>query len=70
MDKYIYLALKKHSTHIYTVISDNVANMIKMGKLTLTKNWHLTCNSHTSDLVANNLISKLLIKRKIKLGIS
>jgi hypothetical protein len=61
VDKCISLALEKHSTHIYAVISDNAANMIKMGEL--TKIRHLTCNSHTANLLAKGLVSKTLVEK-------
>lgn len=61
VDKCISLALEKHNTHIYAVISDNAANMIKMGKLTTI--WHLTCNSHTANLLAKDLVLKPLIEK-------
>lgn len=47
------LALEKYDTKIYAVISDNAANMMKMG--TLTNIWHLTCNSHTAQLLAEDV---------------
>lgn len=61
VDKCISLALEKHNTNIYAVISDNVANMIKMGKLTTI--WHLICNSHTTNLLAKDLVSKPLVEK-------
>ncbi|KAL4154108.1 hypothetical protein QTP88_001941 [Uroleucon formosanum] len=61
VDKCISLALEKHNTNIYAVISDNAANMIKMGKLTTI--WRLTCNNHTANLLAKDLVSKPLIEK-------
>jgi len=61
VDRCISLALDKHNTNIYAVISDNAANMIKMRKLTTI--WHLTCNSHTANLFAKDLVSKPLIDK-------
>jgi len=61
VEKCISLALEKHNTNIYAVISDNAANMIKMGKLTTI--WHLTCNSHTANLLAKDLVSKPLVDK-------
>ncbi|KAL4153714.1 hypothetical protein QTP88_001547 [Uroleucon formosanum] len=61
VDKCISLALEKHNTNIYAVISDNAANMIKMDKLTAI--WHLTCNSHTANLLAKDLVLKPLIEK-------
>lgn len=61
MHKCVSSALEKHNTNIYAVISDNAANMIKMGKLTTI--WHLTCNSHSANLLAKDLVSKPLIEK-------
>lgn len=54
----IDLALNRHNTHIYAVITDNAANMVRVGKL--TEIWHLTCNSHTGSLLAKDLVSAKL----------
>lgn len=58
VEKRTFLVLEKHSTHICAVTSDNVANIIKTDKLVSI--WHLTCNSHTANLFAKDLVSKQL----------
>lgn len=50
----IDLAKEKHNTDIYAVITDNAANMVKMGRLSTL--WHLTCNAHTANLLAKDLV--------------
>lgn len=54
-------SFKRTQHHIYAVISDNAANMIKMGKLTTI--CHLTCNSHTTNLLTKDLVSKPLTEK-------
>lgn len=56
IEKCLILALDKYQTRIYAVVSDNAANMMKMGRLTTI--WHLTCNCHTANLLAKDLVSK------------
>ncbi|KAL4084400.1 hypothetical protein QTP88_028223 [Uroleucon formosanum] len=50
----IDLAKEKNNTDIYAVITDNAANMVKMGRLSTL--WHLTCNAHTANLLAKDLV--------------
>jgi len=58
IEQCLKLALEKYQTHIYAVVTDNAANMMKMGRLTTI--WHLTCNSHTANLLAKDLVSKAI----------
>eukprot|EP00102_Acyrthosiphon_pisum_P013165 XP_008182630.2 PREDICTED: uncharacterized protein LOC100570070 isoform X2 [Acyrthosiphon pisum] len=51
----VTLAKEKYNTEIYAVITDNAANMMKMGRLASI--WHLTCNSHTGNLLAKDLVA-------------
>ncbi|EEZ99876.1 hypothetical protein TcasGA2_TC002658 [Tribolium castaneum] len=60
----VELAKTKFKTEIYAVVSDNAANMLKMGKLT-SDLMHTTCNSHTGNLLAKDLISKELCSKVI-----
>ncbi|KAL4148030.1 hypothetical protein QTP88_002334 [Uroleucon formosanum] len=48
-------------TALELLISDNAENMIKMGNLTTI--CHLTCNSHTTNLLAKDLVLKPLIEK-------
>jgi len=59
----IDLAKEKHNTDIYAVITDNAANTVKMGQLSTL--WHLTCNAHTANLLAKDLVPSS-ITAKIK----
>lgn len=58
-DASIALAKERYGCDIYAVVSDNAANMIKMGRL--TDLWHSTCSSHTGNLLAKDLINKELM---------
>lgn len=51
----VNFAKEKYNTEIYAVVSDNAANMMKMGRL--ANIWHLTCNSHTGNLLAKDLVA-------------
>lgn len=52
----IQLAQEKYGSKIYAAVTDNAANMISMGKnLPL---WNLTCNSHSGNLVAKDIVDK------------
>lgn len=44
----------KYNTKLYAVISDNASPMIKMGKQ--VNLWHATCNSHSANLLAKDLV--------------
>lgn len=48
------IAKERYNTDIFSVVSDNVVNMIKMSKI--VDIWHMTCNSHTGNL-AKELVS-------------
>lgn len=50
-----------HNTELYAVVSDNAANMVKMGRL--VDLWHVTCSSHSGNLLAKSLVSDVLASR-------
>ncbi|XP_063228905.1 uncharacterized protein LOC134534375 [Bacillus rossius redtenbacheri] len=50
-----------YNTELYAVCSDNAANMMKMGKI--IDLWHITCNSHTGNLLAKELVPPQLASR-------
>lgn len=52
----IALAKEKYDTEIYCVVSDNAANMVKMGRLITI--MFSTCSSHTANLLAKDVINK------------
>ena len=43
-----------YNTNRYALVSDNVSSMICMGKM--IDYWHLTCNSHSGNLLEKNLV--------------
>lgn len=59
--KSMTLAKEKYNTNIYAVVSDNAANMVKMGKL--TELIHSTCSSHTGNLLAKDVIDKTVCSK-------
>lgn len=50
-----------HRTEIFAVVTDNASNMRKMGRNVPI--WNLTCNSHTGELLAKDLVDKSLVKK-------
>lgn len=54
-------AEQMYQTKIFAVVSDNAANMMKMGRL--TDIIHLTCNSHTGQLLAKDILPTELATR-------
>lgn len=50
-----------YNSKLYAVCSDNAANMIKMGKV--IDLWHVTCNAHTGNLLAKELVPIQLASR-------
>lgn len=54
-------AEQMYQTKIFAVISDNAANMMKMGRL--TDIIHLTCNSHLGQLLAKDVLPTELATR-------
>ncbi|KAJ8910589.1 hypothetical protein NQ315_013558, partial [Exocentrus adspersus] len=54
---------EKNNTNIYAVCSDNAANMMKMGRTVDV--WHSTCNSHTANLLAKQLVPKVLTGKNL-----
>lgn len=53
IDISVVLTMETFSTKIYAVVNDNAANKIKKGKL--SNIWHLTCNSHTTQLLTKDV---------------
>lgn len=58
--KSVELAKQRYGTTVYAVVSDNAANMIKMGRLIDV--WHTTCNSHTGNLLVKDIVDKDVIQ--------
>lgn len=54
LDQSVDLAKEKYGCEIYAVVSDNAANMIKMGRL--SNLWHSTCSSHTGNLLVKDVL--------------
>lgn len=55
-EKSIELAESRYKTKVYAVVSDNAANMMRMGRL--VDIWHSTCNSHTANLLIKDIVDK------------
>nr|CAI5860934.1 unnamed protein product [Callosobruchus analis] len=53
-------AMDKYGTTVYCVVSDNAANMMKIGRI--TDILHLTCNSHTGQLLAKDVLPKAYLR--------
>lgn len=49
-----------YNTNTYAVVSDNASVMMKMGRLVAHTVWHTTCNSHTANLLAKDIVDKIL----------
>lgn len=62
-DDAIKLAEERYKTVVYAVVSDNAANMIAMGKK--LPQYHSTCNSHTGNLLAKDLVDKNIANRVV-----
>lgn len=54
-------AKELYNTKLYAVCSDNASNMVKMGKM--SDLWHVTCSSHSGNLLAKDLVKKDLTAR-------
>lgn len=61
VSKAIVDAKDMYNSQLYAVCSDNAANMMKMGKI--INLWHVTCNSHTANLLAKDLVSAAVASR-------
>lgn len=59
----IDLATKLYNTNIYAVVSDNASTMIRMGKDVKHIVWHTTCNSHTGNLLAKDIVDHQLLSQ-------
>ncbi|XP_076248004.1 uncharacterized protein LOC143187643 [Calliopsis andreniformis] len=57
------IAKDKYNIKIYAVVTDNASNMTYMGKR--VNLWHLTCNSHSGNLLFKSLTIHLTIKYQI-----
>lgn len=54
------LAKDKYNTEIYAVVSDNAANMLKMGRL--VDLWHTTCSSYTGNLLIKDIVDQRIME--------
>jgi hypothetical protein len=63
----VELAKKYYNTTVYAVVSDNASVMIKMGNMLKHTIWHTTCNSHTANLLAKNVINKTCTEKIINI---
>ena len=61
----IELAREKYNLNIFAVISDNASNMVRMGNL--VNIWHVTCNSHSGNLLSKSITDNEFAKKVNKL---
>lgn len=57
------IAKQLYNTNIYAVVSDNAANMVKMGKNLEHVIWHSTCSSHTGNLLAKDVSNSSIAEK-------
>lgn len=57
------IAKDKYNVEVYAVVTDNASAMVKMGNLLRHAVWSSTCNSHTGNLLAKDVVDKELCKR-------
>ncbi|XP_077264021.1 uncharacterized protein LOC143898425 [Temnothorax americanus] len=50
------MASNRFNIRIYAIVSDNASAMISMGKS--VEHWHVTCASHSANLLAKSLIDR------------
>lgn len=56
----ITISKEKYEVNLYAVVSDNATNMLKMGQTISI--WHSTCSSHSTNLLAKDLVDSKLQK--------
>lgn len=66
LSKLIEEAKKKYNTKLYAAVSDNISNMLKMGRS--VDLWHSNCSSHTGNLLANDIVPKRLNENVVKVN--
>jgi Protein of unknown function (DUF 659) len=54
VDKSQEISRDKYQIDTYAVVSDNAPAMLRMGRL--SNLWHISCSSHTGDLLARDII--------------
>ncbi|XP_050307479.1 uncharacterized protein LOC126744161 [Anthonomus grandis grandis] len=59
------IAKEKYNVDVYAVVSDNASAMVKMGSLLKHCLWHSTCNSHTGNLLAKDILDKKLLENVV-----
>ncbi|XP_044766248.1 uncharacterized protein LOC123322369 [Coccinella septempunctata] len=52
---------EKYNVDVYAVVSDNASAMVEMGSLIRHRMWHSTCNCHTGNLLAKDILDKKLV---------
>lgn len=57
VQKSVDLTKSKYGTEVYSVVSDNARNMTSMGNMIQPELWFTTCNSHTGNLLAKDVIA-------------
>lgn len=59
------IAKEKYNLNVYAVVSDNASTMVKMGSILKPALWHSTCSSHTTNLLAKDVLDKELVENII-----
>ncbi|XP_036327213.1 uncharacterized protein LOC118739819 [Rhagoletis pomonella] len=54
-------AKELYDTNFFAVVSDNAANMLKMGRG--VDIWHSDCSAHVANLLAKNIVDKELARK-------
>ena len=57
----VEIARRKYNINIYAVVTDNASNMVLMGRL--VDLWHVTCNSHSANLLCKSLVDEAFSAR-------
>lgn len=57
----IELAHEHYGVNVYVVVTDNASNMMKMGRT--VDIWHLTCSSHSGNLLCQTFVDKDFAKK-------
>lgn len=63
VDDAVAFGKERYNAAIYAVVTDNAANMLKMGRQ--VEIWNTNCGSHTGNLLAKDLVDEGLKKKVV-----